>query len=171
MKGMVVNMTKFSFTVPNQILYIYIFIGFKTSSDVVRSLTSTPDDYKCMNFQFTKFNLQMAYLKQLRLVLWKNSLIRKRHWVLTLFEILLPILLFILVSYSRSKISGIAKQEIVDPTYSEPIHMSEKGEIYYTVIDISSTLFFYCPSNNFTDELIQRLKVKLQVHSNGNIIV
>ncbi|XP_044746947.1 phospholipid-transporting ATPase ABCA1-like isoform X2 [Coccinella septempunctata] len=108
----------------------------------------------------------MAHLKQLRLVLWKNSLIRKRHWVLTLFEILLPILLFILVSYSRSKISGIAKQEIVDPTYSEPIHLSEKGEIYYTVIDISSTLFFYAPSNNLTDELIRRLQIKLQVHSN-----
>ncbi|KAL3285992.1 hypothetical protein HHI36_000506 [Cryptolaemus montrouzieri] len=62
----------------------------------------------------------MAYLKQLRLVLWKNALIRKRHWVLTLFEILLPIILFVLVSYSRSKISGIAKQEILDPTYTEP---------------------------------------------------
>lgn len=109
----------------------------------------------------------MAHLKQLRLVLWKNSLIRKRHWVLTLFEILLPVLLFILVSYSRSKISGIAKQEITEPTYSQPIHLSERGEIQYTVIDISSTLFFYAPSNNFTDELIKRLQEKLQVHSNG----
>ncbi|XP_045460948.1 ATP-binding cassette sub-family A member 2-like isoform X2 [Harmonia axyridis] len=108
----------------------------------------------------------MAHLKQLRLVLWKNSLIRKRHWVLTLFEILLPVLLFILVSYSRSKISGIAKQEITEPTYSQPIHLSERGEIQYTVIDISSTLFFYAPSNNFTDELIKRLQEKLQVHSN-----
>ncbi|KAK9880473.1 hypothetical protein WA026_011717 [Henosepilachna vigintioctopunctata] len=111
----------------------------------------------------------MVYLKQLRLVLWKNSIIRKRHWVLTLFEIFLPIILFVLVSYGRSKISGIAKKEIVEPTYSELIHISNRNEIYYTVIDISSTRFYFTPVNNFTDELMTKFQRKLSIYTNDII--
>ncbi|CAH1380553.1 unnamed protein product, partial [Tenebrio molitor] len=49
--------------------------------------------------------------RELKLILWKNLLIRKRHWVLTLIEILIPILLFTLIAYGRSKISGLNKIE------------------------------------------------------------
>ncbi|CAL4067232.1 unnamed protein product, partial [Meganyctiphanes norvegica] len=35
--------------------------------------------------------------QKLVLLMWKNLLLRKRHWVLTLFEVLLPTLLFSLI--------------------------------------------------------------------------
>jgi hypothetical protein len=46
----------------------------------------------------------MVLLKKLWLVLWKNLIIRRRHWILTLIEIVIPVLLFIVVAVVRSEI-------------------------------------------------------------------
>lgn len=107
----------------------------------------------------------MGYWRQLRLVLWKSYLIRRRHWLMTIFEIVLPVLLFFLVAYGRSKVTGIAKSEIIDPSYHPQTVLSSKNDLYYQVIDISSSYLFYTPSNNFTDDLIKRLQIKIGLYN------
>lgn len=38
--------------------------------------------------------MKRSLLNQFLLVMWKNLLLRKRHWLLTIFEIIIPVLLF-----------------------------------------------------------------------------
>jgi len=54
----------------------------------------------------------MAFLQQLRTLLWKYTLIRKRAWVRTSLEILLPSLLFI--------VSLIIKAAVNKPVINKP---------------------------------------------------
>ncbi|CAG9862052.1 unnamed protein product [Phyllotreta striolata] len=93
---------------------------------------------------------------QLEVVIWKNLIIRKRHWFLTIIEAALPISLFLFIAYGRSKINGLNKLEITDPTYND-IH-----GIHYN-INVGSTYFLYTPSNDHFDGIVNRLKDKLQL--------
>ncbi|CAH1119745.1 unnamed protein product [Phaedon cochleariae] len=97
-------------------------------------------------------------LNQLRVVLWKNLIIRKRHWLLTIIEASLPIVLFFLIAYGRSKISGLTKTEVTDPTYNEV-----NGIQYY--LGIADVNILYSPDNEFTSDIIQRTLEKFQMPS------
>ncbi|XP_068901248.1 phospholipid-transporting ATPase ABCA3-like isoform X1 [Tenebrio molitor] len=97
--------------------------------------------------------------RELKLILWKNLLIRKRHWVLTLTEILIPILLFTLIAYGRSKISGLKKIEIKDSTYHEK---SEIDEIF-AHLAVGEISLWYSPYTDFTEDIILRVQEKFQI--------
>lgn len=43
----------------------------------------------------------MAAVRKISLLIWKNLLLRKRHWLVTLFEILLPTLFALILVYGR----------------------------------------------------------------------
>jgi ATP-binding cassette subfamily A (ABC1) protein 3 len=97
--------------------------------------------------------------RELKLILWKNLLIRKRHWVLTLTEILIPILLFTLIAYGRSKISGLNKIEIKDPTYHEK---SEIDKINAR-LGVGEMSLWYSPYTDFTEGIIKIVQEKFQI--------
>ena len=42
--------------------------------------------------------------RRIRLLLWKNLLMRRRHWIITSLEIILPTLLSILLVYIRTSV-------------------------------------------------------------------
>jgi ATP-binding cassette subfamily A (ABC1) protein 3 len=105
--------------------------------------------------------------RELKLILWKNLLIRKRHWLLTLTEILIPILLFTLIAYGRSKISGLNKIEIRDPTYHEK---SEIDEIF-AHLGVGEISLWYSPYTDFTESIIQRVQDKFQIPGEGIFII
>jgi ATP-binding cassette subfamily A (ABC1) protein 3 len=105
--------------------------------------------------------------RELKLILWKNLLIRKRHWVLTLIEILIPILLFTLIAYGRSKISGLNKIEIKDPTYHEK---SEIDEIY-AHLGVGEISLWYSPYTDFTEGIIKIVQEKFQIPGEGIFII
>jgi len=48
------------------------------------------------------------------LLMWKNFLLRKRHWLLTLFEIILPTLLFFLLVLVRVLPDSALLPEVVN---------------------------------------------------------
>lgn len=98
-------------------------------------------------------------LLRLKVVVWKNLIIRRRHWLLTTFESLLPVVVFFLVAYARSQIKGLHKIEIQDPTYNDP------EEISYDRIGYINLL--YVPENEFYSNIIQRTLVKLQLPSDS----
>lgn len=101
--------------------------------------------------------------RQLKVILWKNFIIRKRHWFLFFCEASIPILLFLLVAYGRSKITGLTKQEIVDVTYNEkyPISYESSG------LNWGETQIYYSPANDYYDDIIHRIQEKFQIVNNS----
>ncbi|CAH1126706.1 unnamed protein product [Ceutorhynchus assimilis] len=121
------------------------------------------DSKKTRNYQKKPSqNKSKMWKHQLRAILWKNFLIRKRHWLLTIMEATIPILIFLMAAYGRSKITSISKVTIQDVT------INEKEEITFDKpgFDLADTLFFYSPSNEYFDDLIHRVQEKFQVPSN-----
>lgn len=109
----------------------------------------------------------VAMLRQLKLILWKNLLIiRKRHWLLTLTEILIPILLFTLVAYGRSKISGMNKQIIDYATHYDRIGRDE----IYSHLDVGDLNLWYSPYNDFTEKIIRKVQEDFQIPGDGKFL-
>ncbi|XP_060517032.1 ATP-binding cassette sub-family A member 2-like isoform X2 [Cylas formicarius] len=101
-------------------------------------------------------------LLQLKVVLWKNLIIRRRHYFLTLCEALVPILLFLLIAYGRSKISGLNKTEVSDVTYNEKI------EINPTFQSINAeSLVLYTPNDFYFEDIMHRMQEKLELVNNN----
>lgn len=103
----------------------------------------------------------MSLLK-LKVVVWKNLIIRRRHWLLTTFESLLPVAIFLLIAYARSQIKGLHRIEVDVPTYNEPV------EISYNTGSYSHLL--YVPQNKFYDNIIHRVVVKFQLQSDSKYL-
>lgn len=100
-------------------------------------------------------------LLKLKVVIWKNFVIRKRHWLLTAFESLLPVTIFFLIAYARSKIKGLNKTEVPYPTYNEPTLI--------TYDTLSTSHLLYVPNNHFYENLIHEVLVKFELPNDGKL--
>lgn len=78
-------------------------------------------------------------LLKLYLILWKNFIIRKRHWLLTILEIVIPVLLGVLNLFLTSV---IPKNYIANTTYYEVHDFKDPTSMDHTYL-------YYTP-NNFT---------------------
>lgn len=98
-------------------------------------------------------------LLKLKVVIWKNLIIRRRHWLLTTFESLLPVVVFFLIAYVRSQIKGYNKTIVDHPTYNieQPIN--------YMYGEFSTLL--YVPNTPYYEDLIHRTVVKFQLQSDS----
>lgn len=105
----------------------------------------------------------MSLLK-LKLVLWKNFIIRKRHWFLTCCEVVFPVSLFLLVAYARSQMNIIGKKTTESVSYGQLYHSTD---IITSYVDLENRLLLYAPDTNFTNELIMNARVKLNVFYEG----
>lgn len=105
--------------------------------------------------------LKMGWYLDLKAILWKNAVLRRRHWFLTTIEIIVPTILFAIVSYSRSKVGGLGKISVNDSTYNQ----IENSQNIYTRLNFYDLNVVYCPGTEFTDDLIQKVKEKLQIPS------
>lgn len=101
-------------------------------------------------------------LLKLKVVLWKNLIIRKRHWLLTIFETLLPVTIFFLIAYARSQIKGLHKIKVEFPTYNE------LSSIEYNTINGH---LLYVPQSEFYDNIIHKVVVKFQIQSDSKYII
>jgi len=126
--------------------------------------------FPCPFFQvltkITNLNLhhqweKMTLVRKLHLVLWKNLLIRKRHWILTLIEIVIPVLLFIVVASVRSEMHS--SDDILHPVSYFDI-WTEGRLIRNGMMSLSSSsLLLYAPDNNFTQRIIAVVSSQLKV--------
>lgn len=108
----------------------------------------------------------MSLLK-LKLILWKNYIIRKRHWFLTCCEVVFPVSLFLLVAYGRSQMNMIGKKTIDTVSYGQLYHTTD---IYSSYMSLENRLLLYSPDTNFTNELITSARVKLNVLYEGTSV-
>lgn len=100
----------------------------------------------------------MSFFKtRCQTIMLKNLLVRKRHWLMTIFEILCPLALFALLTYTRNK-SAISQKGSEQPmTFND--HMSETEIFNHTSI-LQYTANYevhmgYTPVTPFTTNFMQ----------------
>ncbi|XP_033225197.1 phospholipid-transporting ATPase ABCA1-like isoform X2 [Belonocnema kinseyi] len=92
-----------------------------------------------------------------RLLLWKNYLIRKRHWKVPLFlQILLPVCTFLIMQKIRSLSFDRKNPENVK---YYPIDTLTKESL-----ESHNILLHYAPENNFTTALVKKTTQCLSIH-------
>lgn len=91
-------------------------------------------------------------------------MIRKRRWVSTLCEIVIPVILFILLTYARSRADFVGRTDVNTTSYTEPY----SDEFIYNDYFDHSTKIFYAPYTTFTDDLIDRVRLKLNILFGGS---
>lgn len=113
---------------------------------------------------FRKINTTM-WLRQLKVILWKNFIIRKRHWFLFLCEASIPVLLFLLMAYLRSELKGLKKKMV-------PVTYNHKNPISYEFSGFNweKAKIYYSPSYKYYDDIIHRIQEKFQIDNNSKYI-
>ncbi|KAJ4448581.1 hypothetical protein ANN_10600 [Periplaneta americana] len=105
----------------------------------------------------------MMFLRKLCLVIWKNLVIRKRHWILTILEIVIPILLFIVAYIVRNDIGNLSSAREYPTSYGD-IWTEEKLTGYNSMMYSGDSLFLYAPDNDFTKKMVHEVTSRLKKH-------
>jgi hypothetical protein len=85
-------------------------------------------------------------LRKFGLVVWKNLLLRRRHWIVTSFEIVVPVVLFILAAVIQSLSSSPGV--IHDSAIYFPIQ--NEGQVTSYISRFCNNTVLYAPYNDFT---------------------
>ncbi|KAL5235297.1 hypothetical protein ACI65C_002707 [Semiaphis heraclei] len=129
---------------------------------------------------------------KIKVLLWKSLQLRKRHWLSTIIEIIIPCLLFYFMNYIKSQLSNdetseptIINQTIPSPNSEEVLYSSFKmhhssGHFIYTPQTIETEQIMNIVTKNLDifpdsietaineDEMIEKFKIKFNnSHSNG----
>lgn len=105
---------------------------------------------------------------KIKVLLWKSLQIRKRYWLRTIIEIIVPCLLFFLINYVKSAFTNenAIKPIFVNQTIKSPI--SEEF-LYQNFRNFYSMGYFiYTPYNSETKQIINMVQKNLDI-SNDNI--
>lgn len=111
----------------------------------------------------TFIETKMMFLRKLCLVIWKNLVIRKRHWILTILEIVIPILLFIVAYIVRNDIGNLSSAREYPTSYGD-IWTEEKLTGYNSMMYSGDSLFLYAPDNDFTKKMVHEVTSRLKKH-------
>jgi len=85
---------------------------------------------------------------------WKNLLLRRRHWIVTSFEIVLPVVLFILAAVLKSQLL-LSSPDVTDVS-ANYLPIQKENEV--TRILILCGIVLYAPNNNFTRGVMGNVK-------------
>lgn len=100
------------------------------------------------------------------LLMWKNLIVRKRHWKAGLFvQICLPFALFALTQLTRD-LSATAPKRVENITHYNVITEEEAQE----TIDMTANLVYYLPKNEFVDDLMYETGVCLGLPSDSKLL-
>jgi hypothetical protein len=93
----------------------------------------------------------MLLLRKFGLVMWKNFILRKRHWIVTSFEIVIPVVLFILAAVIQSQLNTLDVNNVnVSANFFE---IENESQMTYSIWRCNK-LVLYAPNNSFTSILM-----------------
>jgi hypothetical protein len=99
--------------------------------------------------------------KQLGLLLWKNYIIHKRKWAVTLFEILIPTLFSIILIIIRQSVDA---QQVSTATTWSKFNWLPKNRLISNL-----TTILYAPNKNtFLDQVMSTASANLNLTCIGN---
>lgn len=84
--------------------------------------------------------------------MWKNLLLRKRHWIVTSFEIVIPVGLFIVAAVLRSLV--VSSESNVIPAQYFDIKDEQYLRLYFRFYD---SPLLYAPDNSFTRRIMDNI--------------
>ncbi|XP_017755068.1 PREDICTED: ATP-binding cassette sub-family A member 1-like [Eufriesea mexicana] len=97
-------------------------------------------------------------LRTLSLLLYKNLIIRRRHWKTTIFlQCLIPIILFILIQFVRD--FSVQPSRVINENTYYPIEMKEE----LIVINRDLNFLYYEPQNSFTKSIFEKIRMCLKL--------
>jgi hypothetical protein len=101
-------------------------------------------------------------LRKFGLVMWKNLLLRKRHWIVTSFEIVIPVALFILAAVIQSQLSTSdmnrvsanyaeidSEHQVINYVSANYFEIYNEHQLTRSIRSCNEPLL-YAPNNNFT---------------------
>ncbi|KRT86862.1 hypothetical protein AMK59_341, partial [Oryctes borbonicus] len=103
----------------------------------------------------------------LGIILWKHIIIRTNTWcniLLTICEFIIPVSVFVLTIFGKSRLGDFDKFYINASTYVNAI----SNEEILTRINVGSIMLLYAPDTQFTDKLVREAQLKLSIY-NENI--
>lgn len=113
---------------------------------------------------YSKYLLQIRKrFNMFTALLWKNFILRKRHWILTILEISTPISLILLITFMRSRAPDLSKVYVNSTTALEKIPL-ENIEGNFNIRDFQ---LFHSPTTEFTDLIIREVQQKLELYNEG----
>jgi len=89
-------------------------------------------------------------LRKFGLVVWKNLLLRKRHWIVTSFEIVIPVVLFILAAVIQSQL-GSPDVIHVSANY---FPIENEDEVTCNILYNCNKPLLYAPNISFTSSIM-----------------
>lgn len=102
-------------------------------------------------------------LLKIRVTLWKNYVIRRHHWLLSLCEVALPALLFAFFAYMRATSDGIAPRYVNTTTYTQTHSVDELLRLN----SLHPCTFLYAPNTTFADALMGDVRIELEISDDG----
>jgi hypothetical protein len=87
-------------------------------------------------------------LRKFGLIVWKNLLLRKRHWIVTSFEIVIPVVLFILIAVIRSQLKS---PDVVVNVSANYFPIQEENEVTSYISYFCKNTVLYAPNNSFAN--------------------
>lgn len=108
-----------------------------------------------------KVSIMSYFFRKWQVLMWKNLIVRTRHWFLTIFEIVIPILLFSALAWMRQNdIIGQKAHEVEEKIF--PIYagqdINDYSFIYHSFVKLA-----YAPDTPFTQDIIKELNKTLVV--------
>jgi len=85
-------------------------------------------------------------LRKFGLVVWKNLLLRKRHWIVTSFEIVIPVALFILAAVIQSQL----RSPDVIHVSANYFPIQKEKEVTNNILYHCNETLLYAPNDTFT---------------------
>lgn len=105
--------------------------------------------------------------QRLGLLLWKNLLLRRRHWMVTILEILLPTLVALALAFLRTQIVDDNKTVMNTTTiFPSQDEMEMLGETRRTLFRKRSFLA-YVPQNNLTRQIMEDMAGRIKAKRMG----
>ncbi|XP_060873175.1 phospholipid-transporting ATPase ABCA3-like isoform X2 [Metopolophium dirhodum] len=100
---------------------------------------------------------------KIKVLLWKSLQLRKRHWLSTIIEIIVPCLLFFFINYLKSQFGNDKTSEptIINQTIPSPI--SEDLLYKNFMRHQSSGFFIYTPQTVETEQIMSIVQNKLEI--------
>jgi hypothetical protein len=83
-------------------------------------------------------------LRKFGLVVWKNLLLRKRHWIVTSLEIVIPVVLFILAAVVKTQLSPDVIE--VSAKYGQ---IQNEDNMTTEIYDFCNKSVLYAPNKTF----------------------
>jgi hypothetical protein len=92
-------------------------------------------------------------LRKFGLVMWKNLLLRKRHWIVTSFEIVIPVVLFILAAVIQSQ---LGTPDVINVS-AKYFPIRNESEVTSYILYFCKKTVLYAPNNDFTSSIMDNV--------------